>query len=567
MRGAVTLHEEPGVTLLAHGLRVRTAATAEDLLFGPRNGGGARKPIGRVGLWPRAVVDSDRLAVLMARGDVAQDRELARVVRRIEDETRRLYDSELNRLAPRTALQRGFDLVKAAWDRERVVLLSSVLGLALLALLLFVFSRWVPPAERPSPAAGSSLQQQEPLPFRDLSAAYPGPAVDAISELQAAPDLRYSPEEARPVFAAFKVFSLDEVGRPVPTIGDLLPAQPLRDTVGEPLEIDVLISSSGGMTRFPLPTGHLVDPASVLVDGRAFELWYTAAGEPVIRLPGATEGRLTYRTVSAPEVQETVAGSWPSLPGEIAERLAGLRALEPSHRVARATELVKEMIPTRFDIQTYEILTRARSQGDPLLASALRARGGDCDVVNSVLAAVLDTVGLRARLAVGWVGSRGTLLSGYHAWVEVDLGGGYWVAADASVAPPEGVGVEGRANWSLSSTQGDQSAVPAQESTAVVASWAPAGAACVLIALVAVLAVVRKRRFRRTFSVGEDGDPGSIVESILRDREAWGGLQRSATAPSCRRSAAADVLLWSSNGQLPPATSSLLDSRIRSSIT
>ena len=523
MRGVVTLHEEPSVTLLAHGLRVRTAATAEDLLFGPRQGAGADMPMPQVGLWPRAVVDSDRLAVLMARGDVAQDRELTRVVRRIEDETRRLYTSELDRLAPRTALRRRFESARVAWDRHRLVWLAGVLGFAVLALLLLDIPAWAPKSRSPSLAAGPALQPQNPQPYMDLSAGYLGPALDTMTERQTAPDLRYFPEQARPALAAFKVIGLDEVGRPVPATGDLRPARPLDQVVGDPLEIDVVIRSSGGMMRVPVPTGHLVDPASVLVDGRATTLWYTAAGEPVIRPPVAAEGRLTYRTVQALDVQELAAGGWPSLPEEIADRLAGLRALEPSQRVAGGTDVVKEMISTRFDLETYEILRQARSRGDSLMASVLQARGGDCDVVNSVLATVLDAVGLRARLAVGWIGYQGTLLPGYHAWVEVDLGGGHWVAVDASVAPANAIGGIGevRSDGSPPSPQNDQNVVPVKESTALPASWAPAGAACVVFGLAGVLAMVWKRRFRRTFCAGEDADPGPIVESILRDREAW----------------------------------------------
>ena len=219
MCGVVSLDEEPGVTLLAHGLRVRQAAIAEDLLFGPGHGGGAKKAIARGGLWPQIVVDSDRLAVLMARGDVAQDRELQRVVNRVEKETRRLYASELNRLAPRSPVWLGFELVAALWNRNRGLVLGGVLCVAIFAFLMLILSGRSPAVDNPDSGTAPALERPAVRPYEDLSSTYLGPALDTVAGRQEAPDLRYSPEQATPALAAFRVVGLDEIGRPVPVSG------------------------------------------------------------------------------------------------------------------------------------------------------------------------------------------------------------------------------------------------------------------------------------------------------------------------------------------------------------
>jgi len=78
LRGAVALTDLPRVDLLAHGLRVRTTATLDELLTLPdRRRRPRANPTG--GLAPSVILDSRRLQVLMARGDARTDRELRRL--------------------------------------------------------------------------------------------------------------------------------------------------------------------------------------------------------------------------------------------------------------------------------------------------------------------------------------------------------------------------------------------------------------------------------------------------------------------------------------------------------
>lgn len=501
LRGAISLGSVSEVTLLAHGLRVRSASSVDDLLLRPgrRHSRPQRQPTS--GLSPRVVVDSDRLAVLMDRGDVAQDRALVAVAKVIRSEIRRLCEMELDRLAPRSVWRK-------AWDRftERRVGIGLSLMLLIGAALgmwgaAFAIENWI----RPGPAGRSAREHRASEPYVDRSSSYGGPVTESIDGVGNAPRLVYRPPDQRPLLAAFRVAGINEDGTPIKDVASLRAADGWVGAPDSCLEFELDFVANGKLLRLPVPTGESVDGNSVTLNGHAVSLFLTGNDEPVLRLDGETEGLVEYRTAERP-VEGTAGGRWPVLPPAVARAAADLKSLQPSGRVEEAIMLVRTSLESSV-----------QSPAAGFFGSVYRAGGGDCDVVNTVLAAVLDQAGLQSRMAVGWIGAGGGPIPGLHAWVEVDLGGGRWVAADATVPTPEGAAIP---------DPGGRNEIGLKDSDHEMSDW-PLGWVGLVAGVVLVLgcAVARWRhRGRREFSVSDDLDTGPLVESLVRDREAWPGF-------------------------------------------
>ncbi len=507
LRGAVTLASEPRVDVLAHGLRVRTAATVEDLLLRPGRERSSRHRIGHSGPAPRVVVDSDRLAVLMDRGDIAQDRELERVVRVVRAETERLWRREIDRLAPRPLPERVFRALK--------------FPLAVAAIVAGSFGAWsglrggaddravIRTVSVSSPASRFVLE-----PFVDLADRYEGPVTGAVDGSGDFPAIRYAPAKERPFLAAFRVIGIDDDGRPIEAPGEPVPAEGPRDSGREGLDIEVRFESSGPFLRLPVPTGHGVVVDSVRVDGRPEKVFLSPAGEPMIRAssrPGIT-GRAAYRTVPVRE-EGARSSRWPRLPPGIAREAAGLRALPVGQRIAGAVTLIRRATETG---------KAGDGEGTGFLEQCFAVGGGDCDVVNTALAAVLAEIGLPVRLAVGWVGSEGRVLDGLHAWVEVDIGEGRWVPSDAS-KPTASIGGSTATTPLPTPSVRKRSKAPSRPRV----RWVVTLIAAVTAAGMALWAVLALRT-RRRFIAGRGRETGPLVESLLNESasrtvrgEAW----------------------------------------------
>ncbi|MCD4749657.1 MAG: ATP-binding protein, partial [Thermoanaerobaculales bacterium] len=209
--GIVTLAEEAGIEVLAHGLQVRTAATVDDLLLEP--GRKKRKRISEVrrGFAPQVVVDSDRLAVLAARGDLAQDRELLRMARRVRDEVHRLMIRELDRVAPRSQLGRVMDWISGRWKG----LTRWVIGILGILAVAFGLARSFSQFD-PGVGTDSAVEEQSATqviePYFDRSESYGGPIVDPIRGGEIAPDILFSPSGRSPWLAVFRIIGLTEGG-------------------------------------------------------------------------------------------------------------------------------------------------------------------------------------------------------------------------------------------------------------------------------------------------------------------------------------------------------------------
>lgn len=426
-RGCVALGSEPLVEVMAFGLRVRSAATLDDLLLTGRSPDTATS-----GLQPRVLLDSDRLGVLLARSDARQDRELEKLVRRARREIDRLLGRELDRHLPTSRLGRLRAVVVGIFAHGRragaaAVLLGAVVGVGFLVGEAGRLRRTADDGgadPRRVPAAHGVPAEPNLRPFDGMTA-YRGPGALSGSSAGAVA-VSYRPAEARPHLAVLRLDGLDRYGRTVSASGPLR-RYPSRPCTRGCFEIEATLAPTGGLLRIPVPTGHLVDAGSARIDGRQVAVWLTERGEAAIELDVPGE-KLWYRTGPG-GAAPAGGGEWPPLPGSLAAIAQDLEALP----VAEAVELA---VPAVAELVAYDRGV-VHGPGDDFLERCLAAGAGDCDVQNAVLAAVLDGAGVSVRLAVGWMGADGRVRPGAHAWVEWwDGETGVWAVADASVAAP-----------------------------------------------------------------------------------------------------------------------------------
>jgi transglutaminase-like putative cysteine protease len=539
LRGAVTFSETPKVELFAHGLRVRRAAFLDELLLADE---GRRRVSAELpdGLVPQVVLDSDRLEVLMARGEAREDRVLRRLVALARSELERLVRSELDRRAPRGVVgrfgERIVELVRKGPARSVAVAVFGGATLGVLLGLALRWAGWLPPVSargfEPATADAPVALPFEPKPSRsrlysDLSASYRGPTVDPLGR-RASVALRYRPADRAPLFAALRLSGLAEDGSfEAEGFSDLEPYS------GEPcladcLEVELALTASAGVLRVPIVTGHLIDPETVAVDGEPIELWTTASGEPLLVLERPWQGTLRY--ASAPGRQPVTPGraGWPRLPDEIANRADLLLGRSASDRVEAALQMVREMVRYDRSPTVAERHGEQREQGRSLFDRTLEIGAGDCDVQNALLAAVLDRAAVPVRLAVGFRGVGGRAAPGLHAWVEY-LEGGRWQVADASVSsvggsearpPGDGLAVPASGASAEPLTEAsveDEAARPGRP----VPAWV-LGVAAGAVGLVVLLRFVsNKRRSGRTVDLGGGADLARLLRGALLRPEAY----------------------------------------------
>lgn len=439
-RGAVALTDQPRVDLLAHGLRVRTAATLDELLTQPDRRR-RRRPGVPEGLVPRVVLDSRRLRVLMARGDARTDRELRRLVSLGRRGIRTLVRSQLDREAELGAFGRAWMRCLEVVGSPRVrAVAASVAAVAVVSIGAWWFATG---EERPSPGvsvAGSSpgtgtTRRPDAILRADAADDYRGPAADPFDSAPARISLGYRPSDLSPMFAVFRVSTMDEGGRVIPTGTD----EALRPYLGAACReacIDVVVDLDGMGTRvrLPIPTGHLLDPASVRVTEGAARLWAAPDGGPLLEFDTEFRGRVHYRTGFGRDNQPMAEGAWPALPLPAEELAASLSALDVDRAAARAREWVRQRVAYDTSQATVERHRAATREGLSFVDRCLTIGSGDCDVQNALLATILARAGVSVRMAIGFVGDRGRSLPGLHAWVEYRRPGGEWRWVDASSA-------------------------------------------------------------------------------------------------------------------------------------
>ena len=203
--------------------------------------------------------------------------------------------------------------------------------------------------------------------------------------------------------------------------------------------IAIRLFSAEGDLRLPVPTGHLLDPASLRRNGEPYPVYATAAGEAVVR--SVREGdRLEYVTARAgvpnaalpKAVRPRTPVTTSATPQQLEEVAQMIGPAPVGQRLRQALEQVRQLVVyDRSPGAVRDHQSRVEA-GQGFAEAALDVGKGDCDVQNGVLVLLLREMGIHARLAVGYVGSDGRAAPGLHAWAEYYDEGHGWRTADAS---------------------------------------------------------------------------------------------------------------------------------------
>lgn len=517
LRGVVGLGAEPRAEVFAHGFRVRDAATLDELLV-------ERKAHGPVvtstagGLAPQVIIDSRELEVLMARGDAKEDRALQRLVAVGHRELSRLVRGELDRHAHLSAPARLMERLRESWTGSTVVKVSAlaILIVALVLVGLWSLSKRFPVLEIQTEPAVEAISTAPPVvvAYRDLWRDYRGPDVDGLGNSSPTVDLRYRPADTDQLLAALWITGLNADGVPLREQHEVAGRYVGRPCVENCLEIELGIDAERGPLRVPIATGHLLDPGSVRLEGERLAVVAMATGQPAVWLDGPRKGRLSYRTSPGESDIVESENRWPPLPQEFAEFSQGLDAKPPSSLAFDAAEYVGRHVAYDTSSNTVARHRQARDESMMLFDRAAAIGAGDCDVQNSLVAAMLDHAGVSARLAIGWVGTEGRALTGLHAWTEYRDVNGRWRAVDASAVEA------GR-------SQGREPALPSDKQLTRTRIGAPLwtlGAAATVLAAVIAAAVVGARRWRRSVRVGKTDDVVGLMRGAAIRPYAFEGI-------------------------------------------
>jgi transglutaminase-like putative cysteine protease len=542
LRGAVGLGRQPKVELFVHGLRVRDAVSLDELLTEDRAAGSRLTEMPQ-GLVPRVLLDSDRLEVLLARADAREDRRLRRYVRIAECELAGLVRRQLDRVAPVGPLQRLLEAGRSLCSRPRIkikALLPSVLLLTVVALVV-ALTVWQPEVdlpvlsrlrswtshELPSP----TTEMRQAVPYADLGDRYSGPSVDAFARTSPVVDLQYTPPQPKLLLAVLLITEMSEQGRPETGLNEsrLVPYKGLRCREGC-IRIELGTDQRQGLMRLPVPTGYLVDTSSVRAGEAPAVIMASPLGEPVIAIDSWQSRRVHYQVGPAPELaaKASIDLVWPQLPADLTAAARGLQRLTISERLLAARQLVRSRAKYDRSPIVAQMHQAAARQGSGLITSALAIGAGDCDVINTILVAVLREAGVPARLAIGHVGIGGSVLPGMHAWVEALDEQGRWRVVDAStvagqarggpVPVPPGPGAQ---NLAPALPRLDQS--PVATGNAWLLPVLMSGMALVLAS--SAIFLLAGRWTSRTVQLDQSTDLAALLGGALRQPEAFRQVQ------------------------------------------
>jgi hypothetical protein len=360
------------------------------------------------------------------------------------------------------------------------------------------------------PAA--SVQPNERSPYTDIGRRYRGPDADALGPFLEAVDLAYRPPGERRFFAALVMTGLSSTGEP------LYPASSGAESVSSPpcaggcLEVELAVETDDGILRLPVPTGFEVEAGSVRLEGMPVPIIGGMGGLPAVDLGDRRNGRVTYRCAAASGAPRRPSRAWPVLPQELAGPVRELAGLPIDARARAAEDLVRSAVRYDATEATAGRHRDERGRGLGLFDRSLRVGAGDCDVQNAMVAAILNSVGVPARLAVGWVGESGTAVPGLHAWVEYLGSDGMWRVADASA--PGGIGrpIAAELRPERASESGLGEYLP----------WALPGAFALAL-LSGVALYIASSGHSRAFRLDERPDVADLVRAAVVHPEAFAG--------------------------------------------
>ncbi len=461
VRGVVGLGPAPRVELFCRGLRVRSAACLEDLVA-PAGRHTSRMrvlfPELPGGLAPQALLESDKLELLLSRSDARDNRALQKLVRLAQRELERLVERQLAHARPQPWWRAAFDAVRALFRRSVVwrSIAGAVVGAGLaLAISWGLWGFGDGDVETTEVAVGlpdvgttDGTAVAGPRPYRDLGQRYRGPKVDVLSPASAEPiELAYSPPDGRLHLAALTFARLAPDGAPMhDAVVDATERYVGTVCHDGCIEITLPMSTEGTPTRLPVPTGHRIVNDSARMDDVPAVVRASRDGEAVLVVDGPVTGTLRYRTAPSPDpTLATPPRDHVQLPADLSRLTSRISALTVGQRVEMLVSAVRRAV--RYDRSPELALqhTVAADANIGFIDRTLALGAGDCDVQNGLLVALMRASGVPARLAVGFIGADGRAMPWLHAWVEYQTEDGTWHVADASdraAALPSVVGEE-----------------------------------------------------------------------------------------------------------------------------
>ncbi len=378
---------------------------------------------------------------------------------------------------------------------------------------------------RSGAAAGLSFHQ-----YFDLAGSYSGPRPGSLEGDRSRLAMVYEPAEAMPFFNALVV---NELGRQrwVSSAGaGELSRYPEGSCTSGCLTVSLLVSGEERPIRIPVATGHRLEPASVRLDGAAVPVFENSQGEAVVRRPVRGSKVLTYRSGPAPRVRSTKAPTVPVVaPSELRTVAEVLRSLPVAQRVQAGLDYVADRIRYDRSAAVGRSYARFMESGSSLVEAALAVGSGDCDVQNGVLVTLLRLADVEARLVLGYVGDRGNVAPGLHAWVEYgDETGGWWVADTSLSSDPELPGTQPQLA-EVSPGQAGDVQLPEGRASDLAPGPEIADRRIFLVTLALLTALVvavmfRRRRHVAAAGLGASEDLAALLGGALRHPEAFAGL-------------------------------------------
>ena len=444
IEGAVGLTETPGVEVYAQGLPVWQGTVIAELKYGAKRQTPVHLP---KGLAPYYLVNGHDLNVTYDRRAIVDDRALRILRRESRLKMNELLRRYLDQVSPRPFVMRFADSVKRGLKSVFNEYPVTSIGIILLIIAALTV-RFYPENQNGEVVSRTRLiLTKSTEDFDDTAIAhrplgnpmiYNGPTTE-LPRSDSSLSLVYAPKTNQ----AFRIAAMEILDDTVgiisdrPTIASVHPPYTCNDTC---LSIAVALDADTGTVILPVPSGHMVAPSSVKLDGQRIPLFLSTKEEPLIQLSKPTKGTLTYfagtnRPPLSPERRSQLLAlpEENTMPDEFAaavKRIRNLRSREDR------IEAAMKFIETRIE---YDASRPVSEQYDSYLKRPLPKAWmpfvftlgkGDCDVKNTLLVHLLRSVGIPARLAVGPIGEQGKVIPLMHAWVEFFLHD--WRVADAT---------------------------------------------------------------------------------------------------------------------------------------
>ena len=200
---------------------------------------------------------------------------------------------------------------------------------------------------------------------------------------------------------------------------------------------------------------------------------------------------------------------WPSSPTR-----SGIWRFQPA-RSRRPSSSASESPMTRRRKRQPDMSGRGNNRLGSL-TRAVAIGAGDCDVQNSLVVAMLEVSGIPSRLAVGWIGADGQARTGLHAWAEYQDAEGRWRAVDASSA---------RAAERSAVTTMDPVVKGSDRPLIRTLAWVLLVVVSITLVLIAVVFVVGRRHWRRSFQGGDAGDIVGLLQGAAIRPRSFEGIQ------------------------------------------